>query len=104
MYRSHGTGFTADPWQRIRSSRLIAPDRPRGVKGVVTDTISTGTMSRMITESIATIDVGFPPLPRGVDRICLDSKMTDASIVAGEEFQSTLGNQALTRDPSSFKV
>ena len=71
---------------------------------MVTDTISTGTMSRMITESIATIDVECPLLPREVDHICLDSRMTDASTVAGEEFQSTPGNQALMRDPSSFKV
>ena len=71
---------------------------------MATDTISTGTMSKMITESIATIDVECPPLPGEVDHICLDSKMTDASTVADEEFQSTLENQALTRDPSSFRV
>ena len=71
---------------------------------MVTDTISTGTMSRMITESIATIDVECPLLPGGVDHICLDSRMTDASAVAGEGFQSTPGNQALMRDPFSFKV
>ena len=63
---------------------------------MVTDTISTGTMSRMITESIATIDVECPLLPGGVDHICLGSKMTDAGTVADEEFQSTLENQALT--------
>ena len=34
----------------------------------------------------------------------LDSKKTDASTVLGEEFQSTPGNQALMRDPLSFKV
>ena len=27
-YRSHGTGFTADPWRRIQSSWLIASDCP----------------------------------------------------------------------------
>ena len=86
------------------SSQLIAPDRPRGVKGMVTDTISTGTMSRMITESIATIDAECPLLPGGVDHICLDSRTTDASTVAGEEFQSTPENEALMQDPSSFKV
>jgi len=71
---------------------------------MATDTISTGTMSRMITESIATIDVECPLLPGGVDHICLDSRTTDASTVAGEEFQSTPENQALMQDPSSFKV
>ena len=69
-----------------------------------TGTISTGTVSSMITDSIAMIDVEFPPLPLGVDPTYLDSRMIDASVVAGEEFQSTPGNQALMRDPSSFKV
>ena len=63
---------------------------------MATDTISTGTMSKMITESIATIDAECPLLPGGVDHICLGRQMTDASIVADEEFQSTLENQALT--------
>ena len=71
---------------------------------MATDTISKGTMSSMITESIATIDVECPLLPRGVDHMCLDSRMTDASTLAGKGFQSTPGNQALMRDPSSFKV
>ena len=66
--------------------------------------ISTRTMSSMITESIAMIDVECPPLPQGVDRTCLDSRMTGALIVVGEGFQSTPGNQALMRDPLSFKV
>ena len=34
----------------------------------------------------------------------LDSRMTDTLIVLGGEFQSTLGTQALMRDPSSFRV
>ena len=71
---------------------------------MVTGTISTGTVSSMITDSIAMIDVECPPLPQGVDPMYLDSRMIDASTVAGEEFQSTPGNQALMRDPSSFKV
>ena len=58
----------------------------------------------MITDSIAMIDIECPPLPQGVDPTHLISRMIDASIVAGEEFQSTPGNQALMRDPSSFKV
>ena len=66
--------------------------------------ISTGTVSSMITDSIAMIDVECPPLPQGVDPTHLDSRMIDASIVVGEGFQSTPGNQALMRDPSSFKV
>ena len=71
---------------------------------MVTDTISTGTMNSMITDSIVMIDVECPTLPLGVDPTYLDSRMIDASTVAGEEFQSTPGNQALMRDPSSFKV
>ena len=69
-----------------------------------TGVISTETMSSMITDSIVTIDVECPPLPRGVDRMCLDNMMTGALIVLGEGFQSTPGNQALMRDPLSFKV
>ena len=69
-----------------------------------TGTISTGTVSSMITDSIAMIDVECPPLLLGVDPMYLDGRMIDASTVAGEEFQSTPGNQALMRDPSSFKV
>src|SRR3954462_15124959 len=56
------------------------------------------------TDSIAMIDVECPPLPQGVDRTFLGSKMTDASSVLGEGFQSTPGNQALMLDPLSFKV
>ena len=69
-----------------------------------TDTISTRTVSSMITESIAMIDVECPPLPQGVDRTRLDNRMIDAITVLGEGFQSTPGNQALMRDPLSFKV
>ena len=36
--------------------------------------------------------------------MCLDSRWTDSLIVLGGEFQSTPGNQALMRDPFSFKV
>ena len=36
--------------------------------------------------------------------MCLDSRMTGALIVLGEGFQSTPENQALMRDPFSFKV
>ena len=71
---------------------------------MVTDTISTGTMSRMITESIATINVECPLLLGGVDHICLGSKMTGVNSVWGEELRSTPGNQASTRDPSSCKA
>ena len=74
------------------------------MKGVETGTISTGTVSSMITDSIAMIDVECPPLPQGVGPTHLDSRMIDASTVAGEEFKSTPGNQALMQDPSSFKV
>ena len=69
-----------------------------------TDEISTETVSSMITDSIVMIDIECQPLPRGVDHMCLDSRLTDALIVLGEGFQSTPGNQALMRDPLSFKV
>ena len=69
-----------------------------------TSVISTEGMSSMITDSIVMIDVECQPLPRGVDHMCLDSRLTDALIVLGGEFQSTPGNQALMRDPFSFKV
>ena len=69
-----------------------------------TGVISTGTVSSMITDSIMMIDVECLPLPRGVDRMCLDSKMTGSLIVLGEGFQSTPGSRALMRDLFSFKV
>ena len=69
-----------------------------------TGTINTRTVSSVITESIVMIDIECPPIPQGVDHMCLDNKMIDASTVAHEGFQSTPGNQALMRDPSSFKV
>ena len=69
-----------------------------------TGVTSMGTMSSMITESIVTVDVEYPSLPRGAGRMCLASRMTDALIVVGEGFQSTLEGQALTRDPFSSKV
>ena len=69
-----------------------------------TGTISTRTVSSMITKSIAMINVECPLLPQGVGRMLLDNKMIDASTVLGEGFQSTPGNQALMRDPLSFKV
>ena len=58
----------------------------------------------MMTDSIAMIDVECPLLPQGVGRTPLDSKMIDASTVLGEGFQSTPENQALMRDPLSFRV
>ena len=69
-----------------------------------TSVISTGTVSNMITDSIVTIDIECPPLPRRAGRMRLDSRMTGALIVLGEGFQSTPGSQALMRDPFSFKV
>ena len=69
-----------------------------------TGVISTRTVSSMITDSIMMIDVECPPLPQGVDHTRLGSRMTDAITVLGEGFQSTPGNQALMRDPISFKV
>ena len=84
--------------QQIQSSQLTARDRPRGVRDVEVGVIS------MMTDSIAMIDVECPPLPQGVDPTHLDSRMIDASTVAGEGFQSTPGNQALMQDRFSFKV
>ena len=69
-----------------------------------TRTINTRTMSSMITDSIAMTHVECPPLPQGVDRTRLGNRMIDASTVLGEGFQSTLGKQALMRDPLLFKV
>ena len=69
-----------------------------------TGTVSTRTVSSMITDSIAMIDVECPPLPQGVDRTRLDNRMIDTSKVVGEGFQSTPGNQALMQDPLLFKV
>ena len=66
-----------------------------------TGVVSMVTVSNMITDSI---DVECPPLPRGAGRMRLDGKMTGALIVLGQGFQSTPGNQALMRDPFSFKV
>ena len=71
---------------------------------MVTGTISTGTMSSMITDSIATIDVECLLLPKGWILCASTAGLIDASTVAGEESQSTPENQALMRDPSSFKV
>ena len=65
--------------------------------------ISTRTVSSTITDSIVMIDVECPPLPQEVDRMCPDNRMTDASTVLGEGFQSTPENQASTRDPLSCK-
>ena len=69
-----------------------------------TGVISTRTVGSMITDSIVMIDAECPPLPQGVDRTRLDSRMTDAITVLGKGFQSTPGNQALMQDPLSFKV
>ena len=74
------------------------------MRDVETGAIRTGTVSSMITDSVGMIDVEYPPLPQGVDRTCLDSKMTDVLTVLGEGFQSTPGSQALMRDPFSFRV
>ena len=71
---------------------------------MVTGMISTEGMSSMITDSIVMIDVECSPLPQEVDRTRLDNRMTDASTVLGEGFQSTPENQASTRDPLSCKV
>ena len=71
---------------------------------MATGMISTEGMSSMITDPIVMIDVECQPLPRGVGHMRLDGKMTDALIVLGRGFQSTPGNQALMRDPFSFKV
>ena len=71
---------------------------------MVTGMVSTEGMSSMITDPIAMVDVECPPLPQGVDPTPLDSRMTDTSTVLGEGLQSTPENQALMRDPLSFKV
>ena len=61
-------------------------------------------MISMMTDSIAMISVECPLLPQGVGLTPLGSKMTGINTVLGGELRSTLGNQALTRDPLSCKV
>ena len=51
-----------------------------------TGTISTRTVSSMIIDSIVMIDIECPPLPQGVDRTRLDSRMADAITVLGKGF------------------
>ena len=58
----------------------------------------------MMTDLIVMIGIECPLLPREVGLTPIGSKMTGASSVLGGELQSTPGNQALTRDPSSCKV
>ena len=58
----------------------------------------------MATDSTELIGVECPIPLRGVGLTLLDSKMTGASSVRGEGFQSTPENQASTRDPLSCKV
>src|SRR4051812_5580474 len=104
-YLSRATGFTVDPSLRIPYSRLIVRGRPRGVKDTEAGTkISTRGTNDMSTDSIATINVECLLLPRERGRTSLDGKKIDASSVLGEGSQSTPENQALMRDPSSFKV
>ena len=71
---------------------------------MATGMISTEGMSSMITDSTVMIDVECQPLPRGVGHMRLDIEMTGAPIMLGRGSQSTPETQALTRDPSSFKV
>src|SRR3954467_13003042 len=102
---SRATGFTVDPSLRIPFSRLIVRGRLRGVKDTEAGTrISTKGTSDMSTDSIATINVECLLLPQEPGRTFLDGKKIDASSVVGEGSQSTPENQALMRDPSSFKV
>ena len=86
MFLSRGTGFIVDLLPHTQSSRLIAQDRPRGVRDVETDVISTGTVSSMITDWIVMINVECPPLPRGAGRMRLDNRMIGALVVLGEGF------------------
>ena len=58
----------------------------------------------MITDPTVMMGVGCRPLPRGVDHMHLDIETTGAPITLGRGSQSTPETQALTRDPSSFKV
>ena len=58
----------------------------------------------MMTDLIVMIGVECPLLPRVMGLTLIGSKMTGVNSVWDEELRSTLGNQALRRDPSSFKV
>ena len=60
--------------------------------------------TNMETDTTEMIGVECPLPLRGVGLTLLGSKMTDVSSVRGEEFQSTLENQASTRDPLSCKA
>ena len=98
MCHSHVTGFTVDLSLRILFSRLTVQGRLRGAW----DVKAGGTT--MMTDLIVMIGVECPRIPREVGLTPIGSKMTGASSVLAEELQSTPGNQALTRDPSSCKV
>ena len=98
LCHSHATGFTVDPSLRIQFSRLIAQDRLHGMRDTKVD------VTNMMTDSIVMIGVECPLLPEGVGLTLIGSKMIGISAVLGDEFRSTPGNQALTRDPSSCKV
>ena len=74
------------------------------MRDVETDEICTETVSSLITDSTTMIVAEFLRLPQGVGHMHLGNTMTGALTVVGEGFQSTPGSQALTRDPSSFKV
>ena len=58
----------------------------------------------METDTTEMIGVECPLPLRGVGLTLLGSKMTDASTVLDEGFQSTPENQASMRDPLSCKV
>ena len=85
-------------------SRLTAQDRPRGMRDVEIDEISTEIVSSMITELIAMIVVECSHLPQGVGRTCRGHMKTCALTVSEEVFQSTPESQALMRDLSSFRA
>ena len=97
-FLSRATGFIADPWLQIQFSRLIVQDRLRGVRDAKVD------VTNMMTDLTVMISVEFPLLPQGVGLTLIGNKMIGISTVLGDEFRSTPGNQALTRDPSSCKV
>ena len=87
-------------------SRLIAQDRPCGVRdvGIAKSSIWVGITSSMIIDSAAMISVEFLRPLRGADHMCPGNMMIGTRAAVSEGSQSTQESQGLMRGQSSFKV
>ena len=87
-------------------SRLIAQDRPCGVRdvGIAKSSIWVGITSSMIIDSAAMISVEFLRPLRGADHMCPGNMMIGTRAAVSEGSQSTQESQGLMRGRSSFKV